>query len=422
MKKTKSVYKAKYICNQEFDDWLIDHCIITEDGIIEEIIPTNTLPENNEKEILSYDLGDVFIIPGLIETHAHMHCSATHDALDILLNETREQLLLRAYKNLNKAIYSGVTTLRDIGSRNDIAFPIREAANSNTFTSPKLLISGTPITITLGHCYFFGTECDTQESVIKTIRHQVKIGADHIKIMASGGNFTPTSNPREPQYNFQTIENARKECERLGVYLAAHTLSTKSTEDCIKAGVHNIIHGRFLSNDPSEKYGGYNIKVFSELAKKELFVEPTIGAELLRIAAIDKGLPQRKPNWAVKESPMTTQDTIDQFRKMVSAGVKLTGGLDMGMAYATFDKSAASAWAMVEFLGYDPWKAIKTMTQVNAECLRIDRTTGSITPKKSADIISFENNPISNIRNLTTTPSDVILAGKLVKRNHKILN
>ena len=85
--------------------------------------------------------------------------------------------------------------------------------------------------------------------------------------MASGGNFTPTSNPREPQYDFETIEAARKECERLGVYLTAHTLSSKSTKFCIDAGVHNLIHSRFLSKNPSKKYGGYSIETFSKIAE-----------------------------------------------------------------------------------------------------------------------------------------------------------
>ena len=274
----KTIYKSKYICSEKFDKWLIDHSIIVENGSIIDVLPTSTLPEKNELKI--HDLGDVYLIPGLIETHAHMHVSATHDALDILLNETREQLLLRASENLKKAIYSGVTTLRDIGSR-------------------------------------------------------------------------------EPQYGFEIIEAARKETERLGVYLTAHTLSDQSTKFCVDAGVHNLIHSRFLSKNPSKKYGDYSIELFSKIAEKGLFVEPTIGAELLRVEAEKEGLPMRKPNWSVAESPITTQDMIDQFTKMEKEGVKLTGGLDMGMAYATFDKSAASAWAMVEFLGNTPWNAIK---------------------------------------------------------------
>ena len=93
-----------------------------------------------------------------------------------------------------------------------------------------------------------------------------------------------------------------------------------------------------------------------------------------------------------------------------------------GNIVSAIDKSAASAWAMVEFLGNTPWNAIKNMTLINAECLRISNVTGSISTHKSADFITFEKNPIDNIRNLTINPSDVILEGKLLKRNHKIVN
>ena len=70
-----------------------------------------------------HDLGDVSLLPGLVDVHAHMHCSATPDAYHLVTTESHEALLLRSAANVRAVLMSGVTTLRDIGSKNEIAFP-----------------------------------------------------------------------------------------------------------------------------------------------------------------------------------------------------------------------------------------------------------------------------------------------------------
>ena len=72
----------------------------------------------------------------------------------------------------------------------------------------------------------------------------------------------------------------------------------------------------------------------------------------------------------------------------------------MGMSKADFNKAVASAWAHVEWLGFDHWKAIKSITSTNAEAMRIDDRKGLISKGFDADMVFFKKNPIENIRNL----------------------
>jgi len=46
---------------------------------------------------------------------------------------------------------------------------------------------------------------------------------------------------------------------------------------------------------------------------------------------------------------------METARDMRRRGVRFTTGLDMGMAHAPFDRSAANARAFVQWLGYTPW-------------------------------------------------------------------
>ena len=195
-------------------------------------------------------------MPGLVDAHCHMHCSATADAQALALAEKDDipRLTMRAVTAMRKAVLAGTTTVRDIGSRNEVAFPIKQAIKEGAIPGPRLLVAGTPITITAGHCWFFGTQADTADEVAKAVRNQVRQGADAIKIMSTGGMFTPTANPRLPQYPAETLAVAVQEAARSGITVAAHCLSAAGVKNCVEANVHNLIHARWYSQDPSKDW------------------------------------------------------------------------------------------------------------------------------------------------------------------------
>jgi len=195
------IIKASRIANENTSGWLNDHAIVIEDDIIESVTPIASLGSTDNAKVL--DLGDVSVLPGLVDAHCHMHCSATHDAQALALTENDQQLTIRATNNMRKAVLAGTTTIRDLGSRNQVAFAVRQMIEDGHTPGPRLLLAGTPITITAGHCWFFGTEADSIDQIRTAVRTQVKLGANVIKMMATGGMFTPTANPRRPQYTVE---------------------------------------------------------------------------------------------------------------------------------------------------------------------------------------------------------------------------
>ena len=96
--------------------------------------------------------------------------------------------------------------MRENGARNKITFNLREGGNRGYVTIPRLLLCGRPVTMTGGHFFWCNQEADGVDAVRAAVRELVKDGADHIKIMASGGYFTPSSNPRISQYSFDTLK------------------------------------------------------------------------------------------------------------------------------------------------------------------------------------------------------------------------
>ena len=407
----RQIFKAKRVANPGLTGWLTDHAVVVEGGVINEVMPSSALSEAPGARV--YELGDVSMLPGIVEAHSHVHCSATHDAYDLMMSDTPEMLMMRAVTAVRKALLSGVTTMRDLGTPNEVAFPLKNAVDTGAIPGPRLIMAGTPITITSGHCNFFGTEADTVDEVVTAVRTQVKLGAKVIKMMATGGNFTPTSNTRRPQYPVETLRMAVREAERHGVQIVAHTHAAQGVRNCVDAGIHHLIHSRWLSANPSKGFE-YDPELATRMADEGRWVDATIGAVLLRGEAAAHGMPERPLHWSVVQRPPRDDEAVEILVDMRQRGVRFTNGLDMGMAYADFDKSAATSWAAVEWLGYTPWEALSAATAETAEALGLNREIGSLAPGKIADIATFAGDPAENIRRLNLA-RDVIKGGEPVK-------
>lgn len=416
----RKIFIAARVANESLDGWLEDHAVVVEGDRIAEVLPQSALPSDTPTA-RRFDLGEVSLLPGLVDAHCHMHCSATVDAQPLAMTEDVPRLTMRAVNAMRKAVLAGTTTIRDLGSRNEVAFPVREAVESGAIPGPRMLVAGTPITITAGHCWFFGTQADTTDEVVAAVRNQVRQGANVIKMMATGGMFTPTANPRKPQYSAETLRAAVEEAERSDVQIVAHALAADGVQNCVEAGIHNVIHARWYDQDFDAPDLDYRPDVVQRMADEGRWVDPTIGHHLLgKEAKSEKGLPGAPVHWAVSEKVIPDEVHVEYMLKMLDAGVRFTSGLDMGMIHASHDLSAANAWAFVEWLGWSNWRAIKACTADTAEAVRVGDIVGQVKPGMVADLAAFDGDPAQNIRDLKIA-STVVQSGNVIKLQDKAL-
>ncbi len=409
---------ADRVANPEMKGWLTNTVVRIVGSQIDAIFPIDELPSDAAETAEIINLGDASLMAGLVDAHCHMHCSATADAQALALAEKDDiqRLTMRAVSAMRKAVLAGTTTIRDIGSRNEVAFAIKQATKDGAIPGPRLLVTGTPITITAGHCWFFGTQADTADEVAKAVRNQVRQGADAIKVMSTGGMFTPTANPRLPQYPAETLAVAVREAARSGITVAAHCLSAEGVKNCVEANVHNLIHARWYAQDPTKGLE-FDLDTAKRMADQGQWVDPTIGHGMLGAEATDRGeAPPRAIHWSVAASDVDNEEHYETLNKKHDLGIRFTNGLDMGMAHGTHDRSAANAWAAVELLGWDNWDALRMATIDTAEALGLDHEIGSITPGKTADLAAFNGDPAENIRDMDRA-STVIQNGNIIKLN-----
>ena len=386
--------------------------IVIENDKISKICATSELTEGdkNQAEIISVPGGS--ILPGFIEMHSHIHCSSETDAYEHITTESNETFLLRGTQAVRSALSSGVTTMRDLGSRNEVVFPLREGITNGIIPGPRLLVAGTPITTTGGHCNMFGTEANTSEEVVKAIRQQFKLGADCIKIMSTGGGFTPGTNVRAPQYSTDILKKAVNDAERLGLKVAAHCHAAEGVKNCVEAGIHNLIHCSWLATNPSELYD-YDRDVADQIAEKGIYVDPTLALSHLNKL---RGKAIRPDSGAMRDP----EKRFEILRDMWDRGVKFVTGMDSGMTNAHFDDFAYIPEVMVNNMYISPLEAITCATKTSAECLGMEDEIGTLEAGKSADVIVVNGNPLEDITKLHDV-NTIISQGTLVKRENTLL-
>jgi len=326
------------------------------------------------------DYKDKILMPGLIDCHVHLCMSADDNPLSRLYEESDDMLLLRAANNSRLALKAGVTTLRDCGCRNMVAFSTKEAIKRKIIDGPRLRISGRPLTITGGHCFFLNGEADGADGVRKAARQLIKEGADFLKIMASGGGMTPSTIPKLPYYTVEELTVAAEEAHRLGRKIAAHCHSTKSIKDVLDAGIDTIEHASFLSPDGQRRI---DPDLVERIVSSGTYVCPTLSAGRRPLRPEDK-----------LKLEMDMQNS--NFSVLYQAGVKLIAGTDAGVSYTAFDNYPLCLELAVAG-GMTNMQAIQSGTSLAAEALGISDSVGTVQTGKEADIIAVDGDPLENI-------------------------
>ncbi len=353
---TRRLFLAARVARPGLDGWLPDAAVMVGDDRIEAIMGRGDLPSDATGTHEVHDLGAASLLPGFVETHIHMHFPSPLDYRDIARPEPVERLLIRATANMRRLLLSGATTARDTGSRDEVALAIRSAIHDGVTVGPRLLIAGAPITTTAGHYWFLGAEADTLDEVVRRIRERRRLGVDVVKVIASGGGYTPTSNPRSQQYGLETMRAAVTEAHRLGLPVLAHSLTAASNRICAEAGVDTIIHGGVWWTDYPVRDVAYDYDpaVADRIAERGIWVDPTIGEVELHREHHDAGLPDKPEfeHWALPDVPSELEPRLEFMRDMAARGVRFIGGMGMGMPIVTFDTVACSAQVYARLLGF----------------------------------------------------------------------
>src|SRR5215468_1857050 len=193
------------------------------------------------------DLGDVTLLPGLIDAHVHLAFDPVGDVVAQMRADPDEVLLQRMHRHAQAALRAGITTVRDLGDRSYLALTLRERYLADAQIGPEILVAGPPITRSGGHCWFLGGEADTPPELAAAVAERAARGVDVIKVMATGGVITPGCLPYQSQYGRSELALIADAAHRAGVPVTAHAHGNPGIADAVAAGVDGIEHCSFFT-------------------------------------------------------------------------------------------------------------------------------------------------------------------------------
>ena len=347
------------------------------------------------------DLGDATLLPGFIDAHTHIVGRVLGDAegQNSFVHDYNSFGAILAVGNAEKTLLGGFTTIRNVGAPNFDDLAIRKAINDGWIAGPRMLTAGHAIGITGGHCdengykpgladgnYKIGIANGVEE-VRAAVRYQVKYGADVIKTCATGGVLSEGDAVGATQYTYEEMKALVDEATKLERKVAAHAHGTEGIKIAVRAGVSSIEHGSFLDEEGAKM-----------MFERGTFLVPTLMAgetvERLAKSGVLKGLRAEKALAAAAAMRIA-------IKLAVANRVTIALGTDAGVI--PHGTNGHEFTLMVEWGGMKPMDSIIAGTLNGAKLLGLDKTIGSLTVGKYADIVAVSGDPLKDIKRMEKT-------------------
>jgi imidazolonepropionase-like amidohydrolase len=334
------------------------------------------------------DLGDVTLLPGLIDAHTHLTGDLEGDWVTRDVRELPADAALRGARNAKRTLEAGFTTVRNVAAGGFADIALMKAIDAGLVPGPRMIASAHALGITGGHCDATGWApgileggpeegiVDGVDAAIRGVRYQIKHGARVIKICATAGVLSFDATVGAQQLSDDEIRAIVEETGRHGLKVAAHAHGTQGILAAVKAGVASIEHGSMLNDE-----------IIALMKKKGTYLVPT--AYLLTAMPLDL-LPPPIAAKAKQIIPLAQES----HRQAIKAGVKIAFGTD-----AAVYPHGVNAREFAVYVGYGmtPIEAIRTATSGAADLLGVgDR--GTIAPGQLADLVAVPGDPLKDIK------------------------
>ena len=352
------------------------------------------------------DLSQSTVLPGLIDCHTHLTMTP-HDSGPAGLHLSYPRQALTGARNARVTLEAGFTTVRNVGASGYSDIALRDAIKAGDIPGPRMLVSGPPLSITGGHGdeNFLAPQFDWSsdgvadgvDGVTKKVRENIKYGADVIKFMATGGVLSEGDNPALAQYSPEEMKAIVDTAHGLGRKVAAHAHGAGGIKYAVLAGVDSIEHGSYINDE--------DIALMKE---RGTYLVPTVYLEDWLIENVQLlGLTPNMIEKAKLVLPIAQQNLSHAFK----SGVKVAFGTDA--AVYPHGLNAHEFGKMVE-MGMSPLQAIQAATLNASDLIGWADRVGTLEPRKFADIIAVQGDPLTNVRVLENVQF-VMKGGEVVK-------
>ncbi len=381
---------------------IVNDAVVVVRGSTIEAVNPSSVPDG----AMEIDLGDVTLAPGFIDTHTHLAGQIGPESFTAAVRDVESDGAYNAAYYGHKTLAAGFTTVRDFGG--DVTVALARAVQAGKIAAPWVIPSRNPLGITGGHCDATGWKpgvlettwmdgvADGVDEVLKSVRYQIKHGAQVIKTCATAGVLSFEESVGAQQYTFEELEAMVQEAARHDIKVAAHAHGTAGIKAAVQAGVASIEHGSILDDE-----------AIALMIEHGTYLVPT--TYLSDVIDMD-ALPPPIRAKAETVLPMAQESVT----RAIAAGVKIAFGTDAGVY--PHGENAREFATLVNDRGMDPLEALRSATLHAADLLgKADR--GTISAGVLADLVAMEGNPLEDIT-ATERVTFVMRGGTVFRRPH----
>jgi imidazolonepropionase-like amidohydrolase len=356
------------------------------------------------------DLSGLTVLPGLIDAHDHILGNPKDWSATAELRMSAPEAAIWGVRNLQILLDHGFTGVRDACESlgwdyGQIA--LRNGIEKGLIRGPRITAAGSCISLTGGH----GDEdvlapghelprrpniADTVDQINVAVRHDIKYGADWIKLMATGGVMDPMSDFNVQELSEEQMARAVEVARRAGKRVMAHAEGTSGIKAAVRAGVDSIEHGTILDDEGAElmaHHGTWLVPTL-ETFQRGPTVAASLGSDPVSIAKQKAILPLQQA----------------AFKTALKHRVKVAYGVDDDPEYVSKEFDALVRG------GLSPLGAIQAATINAAELLGWAKDMGAVEAGKYADIVAVNGDPLSDIGAMEQVVF-VMKGGEIMKYN-----
>ena len=375
-------------------------------------VPPDVNVEDLEN-VATIDASGKWIMPGLIDGHCHLSFGQPAMPGIAMARGTvsSEFSTLRAARNAQTILRSGVTSICVPGGTWFIDVAVREAINSGMIEGPRVYCAGRFI-VTYGSIadnepswvgtpeHVNGKLCNNVMDMVTEVRRQCKHGVNFIKMADSTWGDIQTISKEE-------LKAVADEAHRRNARITIHSRGADSTRAAAQAGFDWILHADLATESDLDAVAKAGVRIMPTLTFLEHASE--YGRDFGRS---DREVDQMKYNL---EGGATV---LQRAREL---GLKILCGTDSGnspvMPYG--ELHANEPGIMVKYGGYTPLEAISACTRDNAFVVGLEDDLGVIEAGKLADMLILDQDPVADISVLKGGRHihSLIKAGKVVDRD-----
>jgi imidazolonepropionase-like amidohydrolase len=341
------------------------------------------------------DLGDVTLLPGLMDAHTHLTGEATGDWNRDELDGFKKEIAERAIESTERAqrtLMAGFTFVRDLGSDHFIDVGLRNAIDAGKVPGPRMLVAGNAIGARGGHCDdgagyrqgllresdFTNGVADGPDQIRSAVRYTIMHGASVVKVCASGGVLSLTDAVDSAQLTQAELDALVGEAHALGRKAAAHAHGAEAAKRALRAGIDSIEHATFMDDEGLD------------LMKRKnawLTFTPTLCLE-------ERMKTNGAPPLVVAKANAAKAREDQMFKRALQKGVNLAFGSDAAVCP---HGQQNRQFAKMVSLGMKPLAAVRAATSGDARLFGVEGKLGSLEAGKLADVIAVAGDPARDI-------------------------